>query len=166
MRSLQLDFAASKADVLLVTSLVNLRYLTGFTGSNGACLCFEDGRPPVLFTDPRYTIQAKQEFPKGKVRIVKHTRLMPVAALEFLARNKGVRIGIDPDNLTVASMAAMEKVLPAKASFVPLPGVVEQQRMIKDACELACITRVLCKPVVVRSHHINGLVDAGEEVSV
>lgn len=137
MRRLGLDTA--KADVLLVTAPYNVRYLTGFTGSNGACLCYADGRPHVLFTDPRYTIQAAQEFPEGKLRIVKKTRLMAVGALEFLAKSIGIRIGIDPNDLSVTLMTAMEKVLPAKAAFVHLPGVVEAQRMIKDAAELALI---------------------------
>jgi len=141
VRKLTLDFAAAKADVLLVTNAFNVRYLTGFTGSNGACLCFADGRPHVLFTDPRYTIQAGQEYPEGKVQIVKKTRLMALAALEFLAKHKSRRIGIDPNDITVASMAVLEKALPNSAAFVHLPNVVETQRMVKDEAELELIRK-------------------------
>ncbi len=137
MRSLELDFAAANVDALLVTNLHNVRYLTGFTGSNAACLCFADGRPPVLFTDPRYTIQASQEYPEGTVQIVKKTRLMALAAVE--SRHKARRIGIDPNDVSVASMAVLEKALPSGKVFVHLPGVVESQRMVKDAEELALI---------------------------
>ena len=42
---------------MLVTNLVNVRYLTGFTGSNGALLVRADGGD-VLATDGRYTTQA------------------------------------------------------------------------------------------------------------
>lgn len=139
MRKLALDFAAAKADVLVVTNPHNVRYLTGFTGSNGACLCFADGRPHVLFTDPRYTIQAGQEYPEGKVRIVKKTRLMALAALEY--PHKAKRIGIDPNDITVASMAALEKALPRGAEFVHLPSAVETQRMVKDENELDLIRK-------------------------
>ena len=44
---------------MLVTDLVNVRYLTGFTGSNGACLCGPDGMR-LFFTDFRYTERAAE----------------------------------------------------------------------------------------------------------
>lgn len=46
----------SGLDALLVTDLVNVRYLSGFTGSNGALLVFADDRSPLLATDGRYQI--------------------------------------------------------------------------------------------------------------
>jgi Xaa-Pro aminopeptidase len=143
VRRLTLDFATAKIDVLLVTNPHNVRYLTGFTGSNGACLCFADGRPPVLFTDPRYTIQAGQEYPEGPVRVVTKTRLMAIAALEY--KHKARRIGMDPNEITVAAMAVLEKALPKGAEFVHVAGVVEAQRRVKDAGELerirtSCLT--------------------------
>src|SRR5271165_3212368 len=58
-----------KLDALLVTNLHNVRYLTGFTGSNGSVLLFKD-RPAILFTDPRYTVQAQQQV-NCRVRIAK-----------------------------------------------------------------------------------------------
>ena len=62
-----------EVDVLLVTALVNVRYLTGFTGSSANVLIFanggRDGRA-VLFTDPRYTVQSKQQV-NCAVRIAK-----------------------------------------------------------------------------------------------
>jgi Xaa-Pro aminopeptidase len=39
-------------DSLLVTNLVNVRYLTGFTGTNGACIVSRDDR--IFLTDFRY----------------------------------------------------------------------------------------------------------------
>ena len=51
--------AARKLDALLVSFSPNLRYLSGFTGSNGALLVLPDRS--ILFTDPRYEIQAAQE---------------------------------------------------------------------------------------------------------
>src|SRR4051794_26587514 len=57
-----------KLDALLVSFSPNLRYLSGFTGSNGALLILPG--KSTLFTDPRYTIQASQET-TCKVRIAK-----------------------------------------------------------------------------------------------
>ncbi len=46
---------------MLVTRLVNVRYLTGFTGSNAALLIRADDETPVLTTDGRYRTQAAQQ---------------------------------------------------------------------------------------------------------
>ncbi len=54
---------ADGLDALLVTDLINVRYLSGFTGSNGALLVFADDRPPVLATDGRYRTQAAEQAP-------------------------------------------------------------------------------------------------------
>ena len=48
-------------DCLLVSKLVNVRYLTGFTGTNGACVVARDER--LFLTDSRYIEQAKQQVP-------------------------------------------------------------------------------------------------------
>src|SRR3954468_16421294 len=48
-----------KLDALLVSFSPNLRYLSGFTGSNGALLMLPDRT--ILFTDPRYRIRAARE---------------------------------------------------------------------------------------------------------
>ena len=59
-------------DALLVTDLVNVRYLSGFTGSNGALLVFADDfndRSPVLATDGRYRTQAAEQAPDLEVAI-------------------------------------------------------------------------------------------------
>ena len=54
---------------MLVTDLVNVRYLSGFTGSNGALLVFADDRDPVLATDGRYRTQAAEQAPGLEIAI-------------------------------------------------------------------------------------------------
>ena len=63
--------AEQGADALYVGDLVNVRYLTGFTGSNGAVLVFADGST-VFFTDGRYRDQAAQELPDVEHVITRH----------------------------------------------------------------------------------------------
>ena len=55
--------AERELDQLFVSDLVNVRYLTGFTGTNGACLVGPDAR--IFFTDFRYTERAEQEVGEG-----------------------------------------------------------------------------------------------------
>ena len=48
---------------MLVSDLNNVRYLSGFTGSNAALLVFADDRPALLATDGRYLTQAARQAP-------------------------------------------------------------------------------------------------------
>ena len=61
--------AADEVDALLVSDLVNVRYLSGFTGSNAALVVFAAGRPAVLATDSRYRTQAACQAPDIEVII-------------------------------------------------------------------------------------------------
>src|SRR5580692_3682325 len=87
-----------KLDALLVTSLHNVRYLTGFTGSNGWVLLCKD-RSAILFTDPRYTVQARHQV-NCRVLIAKGPLVKSV--LREIDRARVSRLGFEPDNLTVA----------------------------------------------------------------
>lgn len=141
MRKLEFDFAAAGVDALLVQTLPNIRYLTGFTGSNAGCLVMADGET-TLFTDPRYTTQASQEFSTGETRIITKHRMMSLAAVESLGkgrRRRALRIGYDPSATTVAELRQIEANLPAGASLVTVEGAVEKQRQVKDEGEIALI---------------------------
>src|SRR5258708_6523347 len=70
MRTPRIDFPTAKIDALIVASLPNVEYITGFDGSNALILIEESGEV-TLFTDPRYTIAAGRVFP-GRVVIVKN----------------------------------------------------------------------------------------------
>ncbi|MEP6715296.1 MAG: Xaa-Pro peptidase family protein [Terriglobia bacterium] len=129
------EFAARKIDSLLVTSLPSVRYLTGFTGSNAA-LVMDAGGAGVLFTDPRYTVQAGQQV-NCRVKIVKG-RLM-AAVLAHVGRRGLRRVGFEDDNLTVGAFNVLKKDFPPKASLVPAAGLVSALRMVKDDGEMALI---------------------------
>jgi len=116
----------AKLGALLVTNLHNVRYLTGFTGSNGALLLFK-GRPAILFTDPRYTVQSHQQV-NCRVRIAKGP--LTKSILQELGRSRVRRIGFEQDNMTVAQRESFTRELE------PVTGLIERLRMIKDAGEI------------------------------
>lgn len=103
-------------EALLVTHLPDVRWLSGFTGSNAALL-LDSGRKgrnagrAVLFTDGRYTTQAKAEAAGMKVVIAQ--RSAAIAAGEWLAEARIRRCGFDEGNTTVADLANLHKALPA-----------------------------------------------------
>ena len=128
--------AARKLDALLVSFGPNLRYLTGFTGSNGSLLVLPG--KSILFTDPRYTIQAGQEV-TCQVRVAKGPLLLDIAAA--IKRHRLRRIGYEPAHMTCDFFESLRARLPLKASLEPAAGWVEELRLVKSADEIARIRR-------------------------
>jgi len=129
----------SKCDVFLVTHLPNVRYLCGFTGSSGVLALAPSGS--VLFTDGRYTEQARTEVAGARVVIVRKSPLAGAAEwlLRSARRKSGLRAGIESEHLTVASRALLMRLLSPRLRLRNTAGVVERRRMVKDAEELARI---------------------------
>jgi Xaa-Pro aminopeptidase len=125
-----------KLDCLLVAFSPNLRYLTGFTGSNGALLILA-GRS-ILFTDPRYRTQAAQES-TCKIRIAKGALVLDLVAI--LGKLGVKRIGYEPARMTCDTFESIKSRLPLRASLEPVNGWIEELRMVKSAAELALIRR-------------------------
>ena len=118
-------------DQILVTDLVNVRYLTGFTGTNGACLCGPDVR--LLFTDFRYTERAAAEVSGWETITVVDDWLGGIAA-----RLAG-RVGFEDDKVAVRTLAKLEGKLAEAVELAGAGGCVERLRRIKDEAELAAI---------------------------
>src|SRR5271166_220322 len=131
--------ATTRFDGLLISHLPNLRYLCGFTGSAGLLLVEESGS--VFVTDVRYDTQAHEEVKAAKVVIARKSLFEAVAEL-FASRRKRARgwnVGIEADHFTIAEKKRLAKLLPTGVRLKDAPSVVERERMIKDADELACI---------------------------
>jgi len=118
------------AERLLVTDLVNVFYLTGFASSNAALLV-EPGGATQLFTDSRY-IEAAQET--GDVEAVLTKR----SVIRDLASRLSGRIAFEADALPYAQYEVLGS---GGLELVPVRGVVEGLRAIKDAAEIAKIRR-------------------------
>ncbi len=124
-----------KLDGFVVTHPANLRYLCGYTGSNGLLL-FLAGRR-VFFTDGRYTEQAHEEVQGARVVIAKGALF--VDAGKIIGKLPSAAIGFESDHISVAAAAPMHKLVPRGIRWKPLAGLIMQQRIIKDAEELAII---------------------------
>ena len=119
----------------LVTSRHNVRYLTGFTGSN-AMLLLSTGAEAILYTDPRYTVQSKQQA-DCDIKIAKGP--LTKAVLKDIARRGAGKTGFEQDHLSVGLFDILQKQFPARAELCPLSGVIEKLRMVKDEAEIALI---------------------------
>ncbi len=136
VRAVAAGLRERKLDALLVAFSPNLRYLSGFTGSNGNLLITERGA--TLFTDPRYTIQAQEET-TARVKIVKGP-VVKAAGAEI--RRAGVkRIGYEPARMTCDAFEAVKKDLPMRAAMTAVSGWIEELRMVKSEEEADAIRR-------------------------
>ncbi len=127
--------AELEVEALLVTNLVNVRYLCGFRGSNGALLIGPQRR--VLLTDFRYVNVAARQT--AGVEVVQAGRDM-TEKLGEVAREMapGRRVGFEAAEMTVARHAALAAAL-EDLDLVATTGVVEGARLVKDPDEVAAI---------------------------
>jgi len=128
-------------DALLVTNMVNISYLTGFTGSNALVLVDADERTAHhrLYTDFRYATQSAEQVPDVFAREIVTGELLDAAVTGLVVAGGAGRLGFDDASLTVARHTRLRELLPPAWELVPCPGAVERLRAIKDAEEIARI---------------------------
>ncbi len=131
---LRLSLSGSHSDAFLVTHLPNIRYLCGFTGS-AAILLVEHSRA-TLFTDSRYTLQARQEVHDATTVIAPHG-LIRALGDALKARRGIIRLAFSPAQLAVAQKDALQIAVGARLRWLAAPDLIERLRAVKDAAELA-----------------------------
>ncbi|HKD83184.1 MAG TPA: Xaa-Pro peptidase family protein [Terriglobales bacterium] len=126
-------------DGFVVTHPANLRYLCGYTGSNGLLL-FLDARP-VFFTDGRYTQQAREEVSGARVVIAKGPLLD--AAAKLIGRMRGAALGFEANYTSVVVASEMRGMFRKKIVWRPTSGLIMRQRLVKDSDELRIIRKAV-----------------------
>jgi Xaa-Pro aminopeptidase len=121
--------AGRELDMLFVSDLINVRYLTGFTGTNGACVVGPGML--VFFTDFRYTERAEREVGPEWERPEAERELVP----QIAARMKG-RVGFEDSKLSVRQLARLEAATGEDVDLVPAGDLVEELRAVKEPEEL------------------------------
>ena len=116
---------------LLVTDLVNVRYLTGFSGTNGLCLVGPDLR--LFVTDFRYVEQAERQ-----VRDFERARGTQDLLGEAAGRLSG-RVGFEDQHVSVRRHARLRELAPEGVELVGAGGIVESLRAVKEPSELAAM---------------------------
>ncbi|MGI8983515.1 MAG: M24 family metallopeptidase [Acidimicrobiales bacterium] len=129
-------FAGAGCDALLVTRLVNIRYLTGFTGSAALLLVLPDDL--VFATDGRYRDQSALEL--GRAGVEARIRIGATAASQkelLQAEAAGLaRLGLEAQAVTWAQQRKFDADWFPDAELVPTEGLVEELRKVKDAGEV------------------------------
>ena len=124
----------SGAEGLLVTDLTNVRYLTGFSGTNGQVLIAPSGA--LFFTDPRYEARAA-EIVSGADIVIYPARLSDVLGERVAALGIG-RLGVEGASITLSERDDLAAGVPG-VELVVTKDVVEALRRAKDAEEVALV---------------------------
>ena len=128
--------SARDQEFFFITGLANVRYLTGFTGSNGIVLITPDDT--LLYTDGRYALQARQQAPDLLVTVFSEGFLSGV--VEDLKRRKIRRLAFEQNRLSFAEYQYLRKQLRGRR-LEPLAQLVEAQRAVKSPDEVERIRR-------------------------
>lgn len=134
----------AELDALLITNLLNVRYLTGFTGSNAALLVAAadedaDERGTVFCTDGRYDTQSAMQVPDLRRMIGRPSDL---ALARAAAEGGHRRIGFESHHVTVDGLTALTEQAEG-GELVRAPGLVEVLRLVKDDAEIEAL-RMAC----------------------
>jgi Xaa-Pro aminopeptidase len=127
--ALAAGLAERELDALVVTNLTNVRYLTGFTGSNGVCVLGAEQRDFV--TDFRYVEQVKREV--QDFERIQGTQDL----LGDVAERLSGRVGFEDQHMTVRTHRRFGELVGEGVELVPAGGMVEDLRAVKSPDEIA-----------------------------
>ena len=138
LNSIRKIMDSSHLDGILFSSLENIRYLCGFTGTDGAFLITQ--KESFFLTDSRYWTQADEEV-KGS-QIIHYKKKMEGIA-SFLLDLKLKNIGFESSFLTYSSHQFLLERLAHQTNLIPLEDELKNLRAVKDAQELTLIRRAI-----------------------
>lgn len=130
--------AESGSEALIITDPFNMRYLSGFSGGEGALFLTEDLH--VLITDSRYTEAAGKE---SSFTVIEENRQHPRMQIfrECLEKSAAAKVGYEDQSLYCSEFYRMKDSLPDNVEWIPLKGLVDKTRRIKSPEEIELIAK-------------------------
>jgi Xaa-Pro aminopeptidase len=136
LNALRAKFDNAGIEALYVSNIVNVRYLTGFTGSTAMLFVTKDAAH--AFVDPRYWLQAELQIDGAEVH--RCSAKMADEAFEFVEAMPFSSLGFEANNLTIAALDRLTPKLPGKKP-VKTTDLVEKLRLVKDPSEVAAVQK-------------------------
>ena len=128
-------FEEYSLNAVLFTDMMNIRYLCGFSGTEGALLIAQDHS--WFLCDSRYTLQAAEEVQAAEIRECGAIRIDTVAAL---AHEYGLnRIGFEASHTTISALRQLSEKL-SGVELVELGSNLDEIRICKDEAEIEQLT--------------------------
>lgn len=154
-------FAKQEIDALLVSSATNRRYMTGFSGSSGVALITEN--EALLITDFRYVDQAEEQA--EAYTIVKHEGPIGETIASELRRLNVKRLGFEQDHVTFSEYRGFQERFTG-TELIPISGVIEELRLVKDERELSLIRKAVEIADQTYSHILSFIKPGMKEIEV
>ncbi|MDU0477793.1 aminopeptidase P family protein [Staphylococcus chromogenes] len=151
-RALATKIAEKRIDAMLITHLTHVRFLSNFSGSNGALLVNKDISAAIC-TDGRYTTQIASEVPDIEAIIERNSA---AALLQTVTGPR--RVGFEADYVSVSELERLRAAAPEDVQLVPVSGVIEELRLVKDNLSLQRLREV----AALGTQALNDLLEAGE----
>jgi Xaa-Pro aminopeptidase len=137
LKKLQVKLSKENLDFLLVTFLPHVRYLSGYSGSNGIILL--SPKSSVFLTDFRYKDQAKEQVRNMKAVTVERDLFSGLSDLSVLKGTR-IKLGFETNHLTCQIYRRLKLLLP-DCLLVPTEGIVEALTIRKDKGEIEKIRK-------------------------
>ncbi|MBM4340317.1 MAG: aminopeptidase P family protein [Deltaproteobacteria bacterium] len=137
-RSVQQIIDANQLDGILFTSLETIRYLCGFTGSDGVLLV--SPKEAFFLTDSRYWTQAEEEVKQS--RIVHYKKKLEGMA-SLISDLKLRNVGVEGSSFTLSFFNALSKIFGKEMQFIALEDEIKNIRAAKDSQELSLIREAI-----------------------
>jgi len=119
-------------DALIIFDPHNLRYLSGFTGTDGVLLVRQGAK--TFLTDSRYVTQARQQLGAIEVR---EYRAKLEDVVEFLLSSDVTRIGFEAEFLSFAQVEQLRKYSAGRLEWLPLEKPIRKLRYHKSPDEVS-----------------------------
>jgi Xaa-Pro aminopeptidase len=139
VKRLQGALVKENLDYFLVTFLPHVRYLSGYTGTNGIIIIGSDSC--LFLSDFRYKDQAKQQVKNMKVVIADRDLFSWLSNLPQL-KGKRIKLGFEAEHLSCATYRKLKTLLP-DCLLVPTEKLVESFTVTKDGNEIEKIKRAV-----------------------
>jgi Xaa-Pro aminopeptidase len=134
LKSVRKILDLNQLDGILFSSLENIRYLCGFTGSDGALLIIRN--ESFFLTDSRYWTQSEEEARGSQIV---HYRKKMEGILSLLLDLKLIKVGFESASLSFSAHQFVTERLPPEAKLIPLEEEIKNLRALKDEQELALL---------------------------
>jgi Xaa-Pro aminopeptidase len=141
LKKLAAEFSRHRnIDALLLTTDVNIQYLTDFPAQESWLLVTRERA--FYITDFRYIQEAKEGL-KGIVSIKQYTQCLPATLFELVKTHKIKKLGFDEKQTSVACLKKLRSYCPRRTKLIPATGLTEGLREIKENREIEAIQEAL-----------------------
>ncbi|MDY0405603.1 Xaa-Pro peptidase family protein [Virgibacillus sp. 179-BFC.A HS] len=154
LNKIRVAMTENDLDALIITSPINRRYMTGFTGTAGIALITHD--KAMFITDFRYTSQASEQA-KG-YEIVEHKQSIVDEVRDQLKNANARKIGFEKNDLTYATYELYKETI--EGELIPVGDMVEKLRLYKTEEELS-IMKKAAEIADAAFEHIQGFIKPG-----